>query len=172
MCAYHRFTRLSTFEQLRPELARTLQAYAQQWQMGDMSADVVAACETRSERQETSSLAALLEGDPDQVYYTAVVITPQALVWARSGDKSAPVASSTQLKDLRVVVRLAPNNQETQLELAGFMGQGRQRLKGVLAFSVEPAAQEFCDAVRAAVDRVNPRPPKKKRRFLSFEIDR
>jgi hypothetical protein len=172
MCAYHRFTRLSSFDHLRPELARALQDHAQQWQMGEIGADVIIGCETRSERPETGWLAALLEGEPDQVYYTAVVLTSQALIWARSGDKSAPVASYTQLKDLRVVVQTAPNNQEMQLELAGFFGHSRQRLRGVLAFSVEPAAQQFCDEVRAAVDRVNPRPPKKKRRFLSFVIDR
>jgi hypothetical protein len=168
MSDYRRVTRLCQPDQLQPELRRALRDYAGQLKLADFDTDIVMGCETRSERIETGRLASLLEGDPDQVHYTAVLLTSQSLIWARSGDKSETVVASTQLKGLGVAVRIEPKRNKIVLELNGFFGNARQHLNGALVFSAEPAAEKFCGEVMSAVQYLNPRPKPKRRRIFGI----
>ncbi len=170
MGAYDRFSRLCSVDQLRPELARALRERAHQLNMGELDADVVSCCETRSERKKAGWLPSLLEDDRDPVHYTAVALTSQRLLWARSGEKSGTITTTAQLKSLRVVVREAPKSWEMLLDLTGYFDQSRQRFTGTLAVDAGTDGRKFADEVRKAVELANPQPKKKPIRIFGITI--
>jgi len=170
MGTYDRFSRLCTVDQLRPELAHALRERAQKLNMGELDADVVSCCETRSERKKTGWLPSLLEDDRDPVHYTAVALTSQRLLWARSGEKLGTVVTTAQLKDLRVLVREAPKSREMLLDLTGYFDKSRQRFTGTLAVDAGPDGRKFADDVRKAVELANPQPKKKTIRIFGITI--
>jgi len=135
--------------------------------VGELGDDVEICCETRSEVRSSGGVGAWLVGDPDPVHYTAVLLTSQWLIWARGG-KSETVAASAQLKGLKAGVLTTPKNHEIEMDVTGFFGNTRRRIRGILAFGDEPAAQKLCEAVLAAVARLNPR--RKPKIFQIFGI--
>jgi hypothetical protein len=170
MSAYHRVTRQCALGELRPELLRAVREHARQVGAGELDDDVEICCQTRSEISDPGRMASWLLGDPDQVHYGAVILTSQWLVWARSGDKTQAVAASALLNSLRVTVRASPNSQEIEIEVAGIFGNSQRRIRGVLAFGAEPAAQKVCDEIVAAVQRLNPQPKHKGFRIFGIPI--
>ena len=91
MSDYRRTTRDCTLDQLRPELAEAVRAYAQRQQWDNFEADVLACCETTAERISTNRLDAWLNGSAAAITYLALIATPQRLIWAYStGSANAP----------------------------------------------------------------------------------
>jgi hypothetical protein len=143
-------------EHLRPELARAIHEHAQQQRLGNVAAEALMCCETETEKIITNRLDAWLSGNPDMISYLALVVTPQRLIWARSGDRSAVVAVSAQLIDLRVKVFRPRGTQDFGLQIYGRMAGTRTRVGGQLLLGSEPAAQKFCEEVGQAMERLNP----------------
>jgi len=170
MSAYHRVTRQCALGELRSELLRAVRDHARQVGAGELDDDVEICCETRSEISDPGRVASWLVGDPDQVHYSAVILTSNWLVWARSGAKTEAVAASAQLNSLRVTVRASPHSQEIEMEVAGIFGNSQRQIRGLLAFGAEPAAQKICDKVVAAAERMNPRPKRKPLRIFGIPI--
>ncbi len=156
MSNYKRFTRECTLEQLRPELLLALRAYLQGHGLTDIEAQIVMCCETMSQRQKTSFLASLLGEDLDEKYYTGAFFTPQMLVWVRSGDKTGAAVVSAQLREIRVRPFASPLVDDAGLEVIGYVGDSSTRIRGYIGLGTELAATRFCEAVKQAVDKVNP----------------
>ncbi len=156
MSNYRRFTRECTLEQLRPELLHALREYLLGHGLADVETQIVMCCETISEKQKTSFLASLLGEERDDTYYTGAFFTPQLLVWVRSGDKTGAVVVSAQLREIHVRPFASPLVRDAGLEVIGYVGDSRARIRGYIGLGTELAASRFCEAVKQAVDKVNP----------------
>ena len=162
MSDYHRFTRECPFDQLRPELARAIREYAQNHRaLGNIEVEVLMCCETTSEKKRAGALAALLGDNPDTILYTGMVVTPQWLIWARYGDKSGMRVSSARLQDVQVRAYASLFVQDTGIEVSGYVGDSKGKVRGYIGMGPEPAAQKFCEQVQKAIEKVNPKPAKK-----------
>jgi len=168
MSDYIRFTRECSFDQLRPELARAIREYAQNHrELGNIEVEVLMCCETTSERKHTGALAALIEGDPDTILYTGMLVTPQWLIWARSGDKSDTRVSSAKLLDIQVRAFASILVKDAGMEVSGYIGDSKARVRGYIGMGPEPATQQFCDQVQKAIEKATPKPAQK--RFWFFQ---
>jgi hypothetical protein len=162
MSDYVRFTRECSFGQLRPELARAIREYAQnRRELGNVEVEVLMCCQTTSEKKPVGALAALLGDNPDTILYTGMVVTPQWLIWARYGDKSGIRVSSAKLQDVQVKVYASLLVKDTGMEVSGYIGDSRGKVRGYIGMGPEPAAQKFCEQVQKAIEKVNPKPAKK-----------
>ena len=162
MSDYIRRTRECSFGQLRPDLARAIRDYAQNHrELSNVEAEVLMCCETTSEKKRVDTLAALLGDNPDTFLYTGMVLTPQWLIWARYGDKSSPRVSSARLRDVQVKVYASLLVPDTGMEVSGYIGDSKARVRGYIGMGPEPAAQKFCEQVQKAIEQVNPKPAKK-----------
>jgi len=164
MSAYIRFTRECSFGQLRPELVRAIREYAQNHrELGNVEVEVLMCCETTSEKERAGALAALLGDDPDTILYTGMLVTPQWLIWARSGDQSGSEVSSANLQDVQVRAFASRLVKDTGMEVSGYIGDSKGRVRGYIGMGPEPAAQKFCEQVQKAIEKVTPKPAKKRR---------
>jgi len=163
MSAYIRFTRECSFGQLRPELVRAIREYAQNHrELGDVEGDVLMCCETTSEKERAGALAALLGDDPDTILYTGMLVTPQWLIWARNGDQSGIVVSSAKLQDVQVRAFASRLVKDTGMEVSGYIGDSKGRVRGYIGMGPEPAAQKFCEQVQKAIEKASPKRAKKR----------
>ena len=157
MSDYRRITRECALERLRPELARAIRAHAQQHQLGDIEAEVLMCCETTAEKISSGRLDTWLSGNADTIItYLALLVTPQRLVWARSGDRSTTVAASAKLKELRVKVFRPKLTEDIGLEVHGHVEGTRTPVGGQLVMGPELAARKFCEEIKQAMDKVSP----------------
>jgi hypothetical protein len=167
MSAYIRFTRECPFGQLRPELVQAIREYAQNHrELGNVEVEVLMCCETTSEKKSTDALAALLGENPDTLLYTGMLVTPQWLIWARYGEKSGVTVSSAKLQDVQVRAFASRLLKDRGLEVSGYIGDSKGRVRGYIGMGPEPATQKFCDQVQQAIEKVSPKPAKKLFGFL------
>jgi hypothetical protein len=168
MSAYIRFTRECSLGQLRPELVQAIREYAQNHrELGNVEIEVLMCCETISRKKSTDALATLLGDEPDTTVYTGMLVTPQWLIWARSGDQSGIVVSSAKLQDVQVRAFASRLVKDTGMEVSGYIGDSKGRMRGYIGMGPEPAAQKFCEQVQKAIEKVTPKPAKRRIRWFS-----
>lgn len=164
MSDYRRTTRECSIVQLRPDLARVIRDYAQQQQWSNLEAEVVMCCETTSEKISTNRLDAVLNGDVDEITTLALIVTPQRLIWARSGERAGASAASAQLKEVHLKIFTPKHTQDVGLDVYGRMEGTRAKVGGRLTLGSGPAAQKFCAEVMRAIDDLTPLSTEKPRR--------
>jgi hypothetical protein len=164
MSDYRRTTRECSVAQLNPDLARAIRDYARQQQWNNPEAEVVMCCETTSEKISTNRLDALLNSDVDEITHLALIITPQRLIWARSGQRAGVSAASARLKDVRLKIFTPKHTQDVSVDVYGRMEGTRKRVGGRLTLGPDPAAQKFCTEVMRAIDDLTPLSTEKPRR--------
>ncbi len=169
MAAYTRSSRESSFDQLRPELMLALREAIQAHSLGNET-EIIMCCETACVRKDLGAMAFLLGDEGDAVYHTAMLITPNYLMWARSGDHSKTVAAAARLKDIRVTVYEPRLIKDAGLDISGWLSTAKRRIHGYVGLGPEAAAQKFCEEVKKAMDKANP--PKPKRGFLASLLGR
>jgi hypothetical protein len=153
---YKRSTRACNFEELQTTLQQALRAYFSQHELTDVEAQILMCCETLSERQNTSALATLLGEDPDRVYYLAALVTPEWLVWARSGDHTKTTVVAARLKDIHVKQMVSLLLKDNGIDIDGFVDGFFSKIHGYIGLGPEPAAEEFWKALEQAHKAVNP----------------
>jgi hypothetical protein len=156
MSDYHRTTKECSLGQLRPELLRAIREYFHEHRLGDLETEPLACCETTSEKKSIGRLASFLGDDPDTIAYTGVLLTSQWLIWARSGDQSGTVVNAANLKEIQVKAFASKLSKDTGLEIVGYIGKSKGRVRGYLAMGPELAAQTFCEQVQQAISKVKP----------------
>ncbi|HEY4723148.1 MAG TPA: hypothetical protein VII92_14940 [Anaerolineae bacterium] len=161
MSDYRRTTRECNLDQLQPELAHTLQQYFQQHPLSKVEAEILMCCETSSTRTSTNQLDAWLNRDLDTNTTMALLLTPQRLIWALSGERSGIAVASAQLKDLRVKVFAPKGTRDFGLDVYGRMEYTTVRAGGKLFMGPEAAAKQFCEEIGKAMQKLYP--PKTKR---------
>jgi len=156
MSDYYRTTRECSLGQLRPELLYAIREYFQKHQLGDLETETLFCCETTSEKKNVGRLASLLSDDPDTMAYTGVVLTSQWLIWARSGDQSGMVVTAASLKEIQVKAFASMLTKDTGLEIDGYIGDSKGRVRGYLGMGPELAAQKLCEQVQQAIIKLKP----------------
>ncbi len=165
MSKYHRSTRECALAELQPELAQAIHTYLSQQRLSNVEVEILMCCETTSEKEPIGPLAALLGDDPDTISHTAMLVTPQWLVWARSGDKTGTVVQSAKLQDIQVQPYSSRLVKDTGLEVFGFVGATPRRMQGYIGMGPELAAQKFRQTVIEAIEKATPKKSRGKRRF-------
>ena len=158
MANYNRTTRECSFEQLRPELKQAMRDYIESQKLVGIETDILMCCETTSAKKTPNGssgvLAFLGEDDPDTTVHTGMFVTPEWLVWARSGDKTGTLVTSAHFRNVKVKSYSSRFNDDTGLEVAGFIGDAPGRVKGYIGMGPEEAARKFCEQVVQAADKV------------------
>jgi hypothetical protein len=153
---YKRSTRACTFEELQPALQQAMREYFLKHEITDLEAQILTCCETLSERQKTSALTTLLGEDRDRIYYLAAFLTPEWLVWARSGDSSITTVVAARLKDIHVRPQASLRSKDIGIHIEGFVDGSFSKIHGSISLGPEPAAEEFWKVVEQTVETVNP----------------
>ncbi len=160
MSEYIRTTRRCFVTQLHPELLQTIRNYFQEHELGDVEAETLLCCETVSRKKSAGKMASWLSGTPDTTIYTGVLLTSQWLIWVHHGDQSGILLNAADLKQIRARFYVSPLTKDAGLEIAGYIGDAKARIRGYIGMGADLAAQKFCEEVQQAVDKVNP-PTKK-----------
>lgn len=161
MSDYLRSTRECTFEQLRPEIQRSLEAYFQAKELGEIAAETVLCCETVSEAKEPGWLAKLFGEKLESPIYVATLLTASFLVWARSGPQTGVNVTVAELRFIRLKAFSSLFNPDTGLEVSGLVGDSKRYLTGYIGLGPEPAAEKFVEAARQAIAKINPESTRK-----------
>jgi hypothetical protein len=121
-----------------------------------LHAQILTCCETVSERQKTSALETLLGEDRDLVYYLAAFMTPEWLVWARSGDHTKTTVVAARLKDIHVRSMDFLLMKDIGLNIDGFVDGSFSKIHGHISMGPGSVSEEFCKAVEQAGKAINP----------------
>ena len=131
MSYFQRTTRACTLDELRPELAEAIRTYAQRQQWDNLEAEVLACCETTTERTSANRLDAWLNGSAAAISHVALIATPHRLIWAYSSDRARAGAASAQYHEMRLKI-FTPNSQRVLpwIFMRAWMGHVRKRVDG------------------------------------------
>jgi hypothetical protein len=153
---YYRTTRECSFDELQPELVQAMRDYITDQKLVGIENEILMCCETTSEKKtpnKSSGLLTLLgEGEPDMIVHTGIFVTPEWLVWARKGDKSGTLVTSAHFRNVKVKPFFSRFNDDTGLEVSGFIGDAPGRVKGYIGMGPGEAARKFCEQVVQAAD--------------------
>lgn len=149
MSDYRRTTRECTPGELHSPLAAAIEKHCAANNLGDITADYLVCCETRNEQKKKPGLFARLAGaDSDTTHHTAVIVTPEWFIGARSGEKSGDVAVTARRGDLEIreyaMSHLVPDNGITTL---GLMTGWTKRGEMFWGLGTEPAATKLRDVL-------------------------
>ena len=150
MSHYQRTTRTCTLDELRPELAEAVRAYAQRQQWDNLEAEVLACCETTTERTSTNRLDAWLNGSAATISHLALIATPQRLMWAYSSDRVRAGAASAQYQEMRLKMFRPKLTAGIAVDIYARMDGTREKTGGRFMLDDSPAAREFCEEVKRA----------------------
>ena len=160
MSEYTRTTRECSVSQLRPELRQAIESYFQEHKLGALQAETLMCCETISRKKSTDKMFSWLSGKSDTTVYTGMLLTSQWLIWVHHGDQSGTLLNAADLKQIRAEFYTSPLTKDSGLQIVGFIGDAKNRVRGYVGMGADPAAQKFCEEVRQAITRANP-PAKK-----------
>jgi hypothetical protein len=156
MSEYVRTTRQCFVNQLHPELRQAIQKYFQEHELGDVQAETRMCCETISRKKNAGKTDSWLSGKPDTIIHTGMLLTSQFLIWAHYGDQSGTLVNGADLNQIRAESHTSLFTKDAGLEIVGYIGGARSRVRGYIGMGTEPAAQKFCEEVIQAIDKVNP----------------
>jgi len=162
MSDYNRTTRECSVNQLHPELRQAILRYFEEHELGDMEIETLLCCETISEKKNFGRLVSLLKDELDTTIHTGMVLTPQQLIWVRKGEQSDTVLSAANLKDIQVRAYTSILTRDTGMEILGYIGDSKGKVRGYVGMGEEVAAQNFCEEVTQAISSMQPPPPEKK----------
>jgi hypothetical protein len=152
MSEYRRTTRLCTLDELRPELAEAVRAHAQQQQWTHFEAEVLACCETTTERLSTNPIDAWLNGSAAPLTYLALIATPLRLIWASSSGSATANAASALYTEMRLKIFTPKFGSGIAFDIYAHMDGTREKVGGRLKLDSGPEAHQFCDAVHHATN--------------------
>ena len=161
MLGYQRSTRICPVNTIHSALFQVVQEFFQSHQLGDPIAETRLCCETIATRPDQGKLVGWLDGNPDRNIHLAILLTAEWLIWARNGDQTGTVIAGTKLQVIKAKAFVRRHTQDMELEIAGFLADSKEYMRGNLELGPEPAAQKFCEAVVEAVQKATP-PPKKR----------
>jgi hypothetical protein len=156
MSDYTRSTIECTVNQLRPELRRAIDEYFQKNTLGELESETLLCCETVSEKKEPGWLASLLGDKDEPLIYTAMLLTPTHLIWARGNQQTSINVNAADLRFIRVKPFSSLFTTDTGLEISGLLGNTKGVAMGYIGMGSESITQKFCDEVRQAISKVNP----------------
>jgi hypothetical protein len=164
MSEYIRTTRECSVTDLHPEIFQAIGMYFQEHKIGHLQAETIACCETISEKKKKESW---LSGKQDRIIYTGMVLTSEWLIWVHYGDRSGIRLNAANLKEIGAGYHTSLLTKDAGLEIAGYIGDTKARVRGYVAMGADPAAEKFCEEVKQAILKINPPEPSKPFKWLS-----
>jgi hypothetical protein len=163
MSTYHRATRECTFAELRPELAEAVRTYALHQHWRNFESEIVACCETTTERSNPNRLAALLHSGTATLSHLALIATPDRLIWAASTDQGSASAASARYKDLRLKIFTSKRSTGIAVDIYARIEGTRDRSGGRFMLDDGPAARHFAEEVERLTNLLaEPEKPRRK----------
>jgi hypothetical protein len=156
MSDYTRTTRDCPLSQIPPESRQAIQEYFRENGLGDPEKETLMCCETKSERKSASKWVTWLEGEQDKLVHTWLLLTAKWLIWVRLGDQTGMVLKAADLNMIRVKEYKSILNKDTGLDIYGYIGESKNRVRGYIGMGAEPVAQEFREQVQSAIDELKP----------------
>jgi hypothetical protein len=150
MSHFQRTTRACTLDELRPELAEAIRTYAQRQQWDNLEAEVLACCETATERTATNRLDAWLNDSAATISHLALIATPHRLIWAYGSDRVRAGAASAQYQEMRLKIFKPKLTAGIAVDIYARMDGTREKTGGRFMLDDSPAALEFCEEVKRA----------------------
>jgi hypothetical protein len=166
MSEYIRTTRECSVNELHPEILQAIQNYFQEHALGHLPSETLACCETISQKKAGKTVS-WLSGKQDTTIYTAVLLTSELLIWVHYGNQSGIRLNTANLKEIGSGYRTSLLTKDVGLEIVGYIGNAKGRVRGYIAMGTDLAAQNFCEEVQQAVTKANPPSPRKPFRWLS-----
>ncbi len=164
MSQYHRTTRECTIDELRPELAEAIRSYARRQQWDNLEAEILACCETTTERTSINLLDAWLNASVPALSHLVLIATPDRLIWANSSDRFRASAASAQFKEMRLKIFTPRTTAGIAVEIYGRMDEAGEKTGGRFMLDGGPSARHFCEEVKRATDQLHPPAKEKPRR--------
>jgi hypothetical protein len=152
MSHYQRTTRACTLDELRLELAEAIRTYAQRQQWDNLEAEVLACCETTTERTPTNRLDAWLNGSAATASHLALIATPRRLIWAYSSDRARAGAASAQYKEMRLKIFTPKRAAGIGVDIYARMEGTGEKTGGRFMLDDNPDARQFSEEVKRATD--------------------
>lgn len=158
MLFYKRTTRRCSFGQLRPEMIAAIRARVAEAEMGDVEASLLMCCEVAAEKQKARGLR--LPGsdpDPDRSHHLGIVLTPEWLIWCRSGPKAGVSVSAARLRDIEVrdlqdeFKGSRVSMEDTGVSVFGFVNRSAERVTAFIGLGPDAAGEALRAALRQAV---------------------
>src|SRR5687768_15314323 len=98
---YRRETYECEFYELQAELIEAFREHFMKYGLTNVERDMLICCETASfNRKVTGFLGKVTGGDPDPVHYSAIIVTPEWFLGARTGSQSGTYTVSAKLADI------------------------------------------------------------------------
>ena len=167
MSEYIRTTRECSVNQLHPELLRAIQSYFEEHALGHLQSETLACCETISQRKTAGKTTSWLSDKQDTTIYTGMLLTSEWLLWVHYGDQSGILLNSANLKEIGAGYHTSLLTKDAGLEIAGYIGNTKARVRGFIAMGTDLAAQKFCEEVKQAILKINPPKTDKPFKWLS-----
>jgi hypothetical protein len=166
MSSYERSTRECKVSQIPHEPLQAIRDFFQKHNLGDPERETLACCETITEKKKTSKLLTWLEGEQDMLIHTWMLLTSKWLVWVRRGDRTGMVSNAANLTQVRAKEYKSIFSRDSGLELFGYIGESKGRVRGYIGMGTEPVAQEFREQVMKAI--VDMKPASSKRGWFRW----
>lgn len=154
---YTRTTQELSFGRLRPEIHAAVEGHIEERELGDIESTLLFCCETENKKRKRGPLGKLPRSpDPDPVHYTAAIVTPDWLIWARSGEKSGTSVVSMRLAEIEVHdYRYGDLIADSGVSVFGFIGRAPRKSELFIGLGEESAAVEFRRILEEAVERAS-----------------
>lgn len=164
MSHYQRTTRACTLTELRPELAEAVYAHAQLQHWIDLKSEVLACCETTTERRSTNRVDAWLNNSAATLSHLALIATLDRLIWAYSSDRARAGAASARFTEMRLKIFTPKTTAGIAVEVYARMDGTGEKAGGRFMLDGGPAARHFCEEVKRITDPLYPPEVEKPRR--------
>lgn len=151
MAEYHRTTREAVLSGLNPALLAAITAHVEKYELGDIRSSALLCCETTSVKQKKSGLF----GGKTETILSAVVLTPQWLIWAARKENEPPSVLAAKLRDIQVQdyekSELFSLIQDTGINISGLRSDSVEVGSTFIGLGAQPAAQKFRALLKEAI---------------------
>jgi hypothetical protein len=156
---YQRTTRESSYDHLNPAIRQAIEAHIETYELGSITAEVLACIETTSTQQKKGMLGRKSNpADPDMENVVAALVTPGWFIWGRVGDKSKPVVMTARIDNLEVLpYQWTAIADDHGVHITALWTDTVRRSQMFMGLGTESAAEEFKQILKDAVEKTHSR---------------
>lgn len=155
MREYQRSTKECRFGELRPELVGAIRAYLEKHldkdEFAGVESSIVLCAETTSEHLKKGFMAKLTGGG-DKIRHTALVLTPNLLIWSTTDEKHGPATLAVRLKEAEITDFKSPLPQieDDGLQVVGFSLGATERMSAFIGLGQGAVGQKVRETIKQA----------------------
>jgi hypothetical protein len=153
MSEYNRTTRGCTLNTMHLEISAAIRTHIEHYELGDIEPNILACCETTSVKPKKGLFG------KEEIITTGVILTEQWLIWGVAKANEKPNIMSALLRNIEVqdfektqFYKMMP---DSGLNILGQYTDVTERGSIFIGFGSQPAAQNFRQLLKEAVQRIN-----------------